>query len=159
MRARIADIIHHASKLSGFTVEQIKGPCRTKHLARTRQAICLVAREQRLKDGDSSIYAYSYPQIGMHLGRDHSTVIHACAKAELIVARDPIYAAFVSDLREASRGKPFVSAVPITAPPVKFKRPHVKAVALREGEEADAGHKFHEGIARGSAALLKALAA
>lgn len=115
MRARIADIIHHAAALSGFTPEQIRGKRRTLFLVRVRQAVCLIAKEQTRRDGDLILKAYSYPQIGMALGgRDHSTVIHGVEQAEENCRRDVKYAEFVERLRDAVRsGEIFAEMAPV----------------------------------------------
>ena len=103
MRALIADIITHASRLSGVSAQDIRGPSRLRHVARVRQAVCLIAREQMRHDEDRKFYAYSYPQIGAVLGdRDHSTIIHGCKAAANIATRDPVFAAFIVELRNAA---------------------------------------------------------
>jgi hypothetical protein len=41
-------------------------------------------------------YGMSYPQIGKRIGgRDHSTIIHLCRKAEGLIADSPSIASFV----------------------------------------------------------------
>jgi hypothetical protein len=161
MRARIADIIYHASQLSGIPIVEIVGRSRLKHKVQVRHAVCLIAREQR----QGKEPAYSFPTIGRAMGKDHSTVIHGCRMGRDTARRDPVFATFVETLRQAAQtGKPFaeMNAAPImvaSVPAKPVKRPHVKAVSLAPGEMPDGGHKFHAGIAAGSAALLKALAA
>jgi hypothetical protein len=119
-RARIADIIHHASQLSGLTVGTLVGKSREQRIVRVRQAIMLIAREQ-VSDGTT---AYSYPQIGRALGgKDHATIIHGCDKAALIAGRDPVYAGFIDALREASaNGKIFAGEVKVATPSVRSRR-------------------------------------
>ncbi len=158
MRARIADILYHASQLSGVSVEQILGRSRKQQIVRTRHAVCMVAREQMGANGP----AYSFPTIGRAFGKDHSTIIHGCTMAAETVRRDPVYAEFVEALRQASTAPPFaqmrLDPITVASPPPRFRK-SIKAVTLNEGEEGDEGHKFHAAIAMGSAALLKALAA
>lgn len=159
-RALIADIIVHAANLSGLTVAQVKGNSRVMHIVRVRHAACLVAYEQTRRDGKLVLRAYSYPQIGAVFGKDHSTIIHGVKLGKELCLRDMVFSAFVQALREAARtGRMFakLDPKPITVP--ALKRPHIKAVTLAHGEEPDEGHKFHTAIGKGSAALLKALAA
>jgi hypothetical protein len=120
MRARIADIIHHASQLSGLTVGTLVGKSREQRIVRVRQAVMLIAREQ-VSDGTT---AYSYPQIGRALGgKDHATIIHGCDKAALIADRDPVYAGFIDALREAAaNGKIFAGEVKVATLPVRSRR-------------------------------------
>lgn len=146
-RVLIADIIRHAAHLSGFTQDEIRGPGRVRALVRVRQAVCLIARQQKRRDGDLVLFAYSYPQIGAALGgRDHSTIIHACDQARNIAKRDPEVATFIRKLREASKaGEPIlapqiaVPAKPVWTMPVGL-RPRLKPVtAPRQWEEIDIG--------------------
>jgi hypothetical protein len=123
-RARIADIIHHASQLSGVSVASIQTASRKREVVRVRQAIMLIAREQRRKDGDLVTFAYSFKQIGSALGgKDHSTIMHGCDKAALIAERDPVYAGFIDALREASaNGAIFAGEVKVATPSVRSRR-------------------------------------
>lgn len=56
----------------GVTVEEITGRSRTRCIARARQEVC-----RRLRD-----HGWSYPRIGRFLGLDHTTVMHACTRAD-----------------------------------------------------------------------------
>lgn len=54
----------------GYTVEDILGPSRRKHLVHVRRLCVLMLRRKN----------YSTTEIGRVLGRDHSTIVHALNK-------------------------------------------------------------------------------
>ena len=61
-------ILADVAEQHGFTVAEIRSPCRNLHLVAARKlAMYLCARDTLL----------SYPQLGRVFHRDHSTVIHA----------------------------------------------------------------------------------
>ena len=85
----IYDIARTASRLSGYSVEQIIGPQRHSELVHVRFAVCAVAHT----------HGYSYPRIGVRLGnRDHTTIIHAVKKAAQIRKTDPEFNELLSTL-------------------------------------------------------------
>lgn len=118
MTARIADIIALASRLSCIPVADLLGKSRRGIHTPTRFAICLVARE----------HGHSYPKIGSHLNRDHSSVIHGVERARDTIWRDPVYQLFVDDLRRiVAVTPPFVEGAP---PQPKPKPPAPKHAFL-----------------------------
>jgi hypothetical protein len=71
----VRKILEAASKVSGFTIEELISPRRAYALTAVRQCVMYYAREHT---------ALSLPQIGKYLGgRDHSTVLHAVRKIEM----------------------------------------------------------------------------
>jgi len=98
-RPQVDAIIQQASRLSGLMPADITSRSKRKACVRVRQAICLVAHENR----------YGSIHIGRRLSRDHSTVITAIASAQEAERRDPVFARFVSALREAARLLPTVT--------------------------------------------------
>ena len=88
MKPTLADIIRKAAKMSGYTVEQIKGEARNQPLARTRFAIYKVANSR----------GYAYARIGRELNKDHTSVRHGAIQCEEYTKREPQFAAFVSGL-------------------------------------------------------------
>lgn len=167
---RISDLVYIAAGLSGVADTDITGPKRFRHIVMVRQAVMLVAFEQR---------AISYPQIGQRLGgRDHSTVVHGVKAARERAKRNPEYARFIDRLRfDAANAAPFVAmqrprfvfeqAKPAPAPytppvnrrvvPKQWGCDGLKPVLDRGLDMDDGGVKFHRGMANGSAALLAAL--
>lgn len=78
---RVGDLVQAASKLTGLTVAEIKGPARHRRLSRVRFAIAYVAHRH---------LGRSFPQIGRALGnRDHTTILQGKIRAEqLLSAKD-----------------------------------------------------------------------
>jgi chromosomal replication initiator protein len=68
-------------------VKALRGPSRVKNVAWARQVAMSVARST----------GFSFPQIGAFFGRDHSTVMHSCAKVGERAAED---AGLAKELRE-----------------------------------------------------------
>lgn len=153
-KARIADIIHHATVLSNVTAEDLRGLRRHRGIARVRQAVCLVANE----------HGHPYAEIGRRLGRDHSTVIHAVRTAAYLAEREPGYGAFVAELRRAAEEggvfaaeayayRPYVPP-PRYTPTFHFRLPPPKPVT---NGDPDGSECFHAGIAEGSRRLAEAI--
>jgi chromosomal replication initiator protein len=67
------DFIAEAAAEAGVTVAHILGPQRPRRIAEPRQK----AMARAYATG-----RYSLPQIGRAFDRDHTTVLHACRKAE-----------------------------------------------------------------------------
>jgi chromosomal replication initiator protein len=104
-------------------VEALAGRARTKHIVQARQLAMYLAREET----DASL-----PQIGEALGgRDHSTVVHGCARISELVAADTAVAQEVVAIRLLLAGRPSVSGMagmagtssaPLTNPLPKTQR-------------------------------------
>lgn len=91
----IADIIAHTARLTGVSIDEIKGPRRNREFVRSRMIVCYLARE---------ITGKSFPEIGRMLGgRDHSTIIHGRAECINIMQRDPLFRAIVRQVRKLAR--------------------------------------------------------
>ena len=161
-RALVADIIALASKLSGIAVRRIKGKEQYRPLVRVRWAIYAIARE----------HGHSYPRIARMFGKDHSTVVHGCQSLPDHTSRDPVYAAFVAELREvaqASAAAPFHAQIQATAtamaiyapPPIKVLPPrkakNVFVITRADKDEGD-GLDFRVGLREGNRAFIAALA-
>jgi chromosomal replication initiator protein len=89
----LSDLVNRAADLSiddisaavadyyGLTVDEITGPGRTRKVARPRQLVMYLAREET----DSSL-----PQIGKALGdRDHTTILYGCDRVEDLIETNP----------------------------------------------------------------------
>lgn len=70
-------IFEVTAEVCGVTVADMKGARRSSDLVKARALACIVARDHTGK---------SFPQIGAALRRDHTTAIHAVAKAEKMLA-------------------------------------------------------------------------
>jgi chromosomal replication initiator protein len=85
MTASIRDIEQAVCQRFHLTVEQMRGPCRLRKIARPRQMAMYLCRE---------LTQASLPQIGRHFQRDHTTVLHAQRKIAAMLAaggRMPVY--------------------------------------------------------------------
>lgn len=157
MTRRVSDAVTLAANLTGLSSGEIIGTYRFKHIAHVRFAVCLVAYEWGI---------HSLSQIGAVLGgRDHTTIINALQQARELEERNPKYARFLQDLRNAcDEASPFVIERPIApriitpTPPRRGTSP-LRPIITDDMDENDSGRKFHEGIAKGSAKLIAGLAA
>lgn len=66
----VPDIIAGIASEMGVSAEEVIGPCREKRLVEARWVIAHVLRER----------GNSFPAIGRHLNRDHSSIQHALKK-------------------------------------------------------------------------------
>ena len=62
--------IEHLAEGYGYTVEDILGPSRLKHLVSVRNRCVFMLRDK----------GYSTTEIGRIMNRDHSTIVHALNK-------------------------------------------------------------------------------
>lgn len=84
--ARLVKATAAATKM--FSVD-ILGPVRMFPFCRARWAVWQVLRER----------GYSYPRIGAHFNRDHSTIIHGVKQAAKLYETSPEFADLVDMLR------------------------------------------------------------
>lgn len=175
-RARVSDIITIAARISGVSAQAIIGMGRTRPVVRVRQAVYFVAREN----------GHSYPQIGVRMNRDHSSVLHGVSAAMDWADRFPEYATFLKNLTtECAKAGPFVALpaavtaiipdvqvrpmparpkryVPVLHPPTPRLATPARTMKpkndFRAGQMvADDSHRFQDSIALGSADLLAAI--
>jgi chromosomal replication initiator protein len=73
-----------------ISVSDLSGRKRTKVIAQARQLAMYIAREATTA---------SLPQIGDAIGRDHSTVLHGCARVAAMIEEDPTIAKDVHQIR------------------------------------------------------------
>lgn len=69
-------------------VKALRGPSRVRNVAWARQVAMSVARSA----------GFSFPQIGAYFGRDHTTVMHSCAKVAGLAAKDVALARELGEL-------------------------------------------------------------
>lgn len=85
------------SGYTGVTETDIKSERRQAKLVEARQIAFYVLR---------TVTTYSYPRIGEICGgRDHTTVLHGCAKVEARLAIDPAFALFVGAIVNELQGE------------------------------------------------------
>ena len=123
MKPTLADIIRKAAKMSGYSVDQIKGECRHRPMCRVRFAVYKIAYSR----------GYSYVRIGRELKRDHTTVISGAKVCEEYTKREPKYAAFVSGLHIFAHREitapvmvafNFAAPLPVAAAPAPMPKPY-----------------------------------
>ena len=73
-----------------LTVEEMRGPCRLRKIARPRQMAMYLCREMT---------GASLPQIGRHFRRDHTTVLHAQRKIAAMAAAGGRMPKYLDELR------------------------------------------------------------
>ena len=98
----------------GLTPEILRGPKKHRGIARPRQIVMFLAREMT---------PLSYPRIGAHFNRDHTTVLFAQRRITELMEKKPKLAEYVKQCRalvkpwekEQARelsAQPFVTVVP-----------------------------------------------
>jgi len=91
VRARVADLVTVAARMTGMREEALYGAIRCRRFSAVRSAIYTIAREHR----------YSYPAIGRAMaGRDHSSIIAVYRGLDRYSVIYPQLPAFVDALRE-----------------------------------------------------------
>jgi len=90
MTTTIRDIEQAVCQRFHLTVEQMRGPCRLRKIARPRQMAMYLCRE---------LTQASLPQIGRHFQRDHTTVLHAQRKVAAMVAAGGRMPAYLDEVR------------------------------------------------------------
>lgn len=154
-RARVSDIITAASELADVPIAAILGKGRKRVLVHVRQAIVMVARMQRPQP--------SFPQMGVLMHRDHSTLVHAFDKVLAVPdeARDLFIARLAEKADEVAIFAPRKDPHPLMRDtrgnPQPRRRPP-PAMSQADRDEL-AGNAFIDMMDAGSAAFLQALRA
>jgi chromosomal replication initiator protein len=104
--ARVIDVV---ARHYGLTADDLGGRKRTQKIALARHLAMFLARE--LTDA-------SLPQIGEALGgRNHSTILHGCAKISDLTRQDSAFALEVATVRALASGARGPGAASATMPP------------------------------------------
>jgi hypothetical protein len=90
----LRDIEAAACARFGLTVEQLRGPKKVRGIVRPRQIVMYLAREMT---------PLSYPRIGAHFNRDHTTVLSGERRIRALIEEKPKVAAYVSEVRAMIR--------------------------------------------------------
>jgi chromosomal replication initiation ATPase DnaA len=75
----VAKRLEQAGGLFRVTEAQLLGPSRRQEIARARHVVAWLLRQ----DG------FSFPEIGRHIGRDHTSVMNSCRRVDGERAADP----------------------------------------------------------------------
>ena len=97
----------------GLTPEMLRGPRRERGIARPRQIVMFLAREMT---------PLSYPRIGAHLGRDHTTILHGERRVRALMAVKPKLAAYVAECRALVRPREKEMARELASQPLVTNR-------------------------------------
>lgn len=89
----LEDIARQVAERHGISVKALRGPSRVRNVAWARQVAMSVARSA----------GFSFPQIGTFFNRDHTTVMHSCAKVSERAAADVGLARELEDLGAVCR--------------------------------------------------------
>jgi chromosomal replication initiator protein len=86
----LRDIEAAACARFGLTLEQLRGPRKCLYVVRPRQIVMYLAREMT---------PLSYPRIGAHFHRDHTTVLSGERRIRELIEIKPKVAAYVREVR------------------------------------------------------------
>ena len=78
----------------GLTPEILRGPKKQRGIARPRQIVMFLAREMTM---------LSYPRIGAHFNRDHTTVLSGERRIRELMEKKPKLADYVKECRALVR--------------------------------------------------------
>jgi chromosomal replication initiation ATPase DnaA len=121
----LRDIEAAACARFGLTVEQLRGPRRNIYVARPRQIVMYLAREMT---------PLSYPRIGAHFHRDHTTVLSGERRIRELMLVKPKLAAYVREVRALVRPREKEKARELAQQPLVTKPRQAEA-------ETGGGHK------------------
>lgn len=94
-KPRVLQIQEEAARLTGISVPRMRGEERNAEVSRARFAAVWVIREH---------YGMSLPHIGRHFGnRDHTTIWHACKRAETMRVQDASFKWLCDQLEDAAK--------------------------------------------------------
>ena len=90
---RMAEVLEAVARAADLAPEQLLGPGHNRSTARPRQLVMYLLR--------TLCAGASLPTIGYFLGRDHTTVLYGCRKAETLLQRDAAFQALHARARGA----------------------------------------------------------
>jgi chromosomal replication initiator protein len=105
----LRDIEAAACVRFGLTVEQLRGPRKCRGIVRPRQIVMYLAREMT---------PLSYPRIGAHFHRDHTTVLSGERRIRELIEVKPKVAAYVREVRAMIRPREKEKARELAAQPL-----------------------------------------
>lgn len=157
-RYLLSEIIAHTSDVFGVRIEDVIGHRRTHNLVQPRQCISLIAK--------LLCPNLSYPQIGVGIARDHSTVMYNAGIGERLFTQDLDFQnkvlAVVVRMKPVSphRASNVVKSAPrVSKPTPKPQTKPKNDFRPAENDEPDRAHLYQNQIAQGSARLLQAIRA
>ena len=91
MGPRMAEVLAAVGRAADLTPEELLRPGQDRRTARPRQLVMYLLR--------TLCAGASLPAIGYFLGRDHTTVLYGCRKAEALLQRDSAFQALCARAR------------------------------------------------------------
>lgn len=153
MKARVADIIVLAARLTNMKPGDITKRSRAQRVVRIRAAVAIVARK----------HDHSYPVIAHRVGlSDHTSVMNYIRNEDIWRKQFPEFGQLVDRLtEEAEKPESFFlgEALPMPALPAKPKRVIFEVLQKIECPiiDPDQGHLMQTAVANGSIRLAHAL--
>ena len=98
----------------GLTPEILRGPKKQRGIARPRQIVMFLAREMTL---------LSYPRIGAHFNRDHTTVLFGERRIRELMEKKPKLADYVKECRALVRPREKEQARELASQPLVTQQP------------------------------------
>ncbi len=96
MRVPVRDIMQCVGAAYGLTLEDLRGDCRKRRVARPRQIAMYLARD---------ITRHSLPHIGIRFNRNHTTVLAGLRRIKGLMEKDAALATRVAALRAQISGE------------------------------------------------------
>lgn len=98
----------------GLTPEILRGPKKQRGIARPRQIVMFLAREMTM---------LSYPRIGAHFNRDHTTVLFGERRIRELITQKPKLADYVKECRALVRPREKEQARELASLPLVTEAP------------------------------------
>ncbi len=169
-RMTMQRLIAAASQVTGIRPEVIAGPNRYRNLVHIRAAIVQVAYKHRANQVLPQ-NRFSFPQIGVAFGRDHSSIVHALNSWEDYCRANPLIAELPAMIEAAASG----AEVPQVSLPRMIRLREIEETRKRVNEakmerrrkkprnrfipDTPQAQTFHAMMAQGSARLHAAIMA
>lgn len=119
---RVHQIIDIVSGITGYSPAEIKGKKRTRNFVRPRYLVSYFARKE----------GHSRPHIGRCMGgKDHSTILNHCRKAEDWSGKDPILDEYFAATEAAIANRYFAPVIP-TFVKIEAKKPVIPKLTPNE---------------------------
>jgi chromosomal replication initiator protein len=103
MPSRIQPVISAVAKYYGVTIGDMVSFRRTDEIVRPRHVAMYLARQ---------LTKHSLPRIGRALERDHTSVLHACRRIEMLRLQDPLLDGELNELVQHLTAPPPAAALP-----------------------------------------------
>jgi chromosomal replication initiator protein len=93
-RVTLSEITQRVAQHFGVTPRDLASACRRREYVRPRQVAMYLSRVMTPR---------SFPEIGKHFAKDHTTVMHGCDKVRELCDSDPRFKAEVETIQRSIR--------------------------------------------------------